>query len=83
MKKFLLALAAILFAAPAFGGDAKYPADASPASIAIDKAVKAEIAGNEGVVFCALIDTKTGKCVVLQVLEAGGGDGGGAGGSGE
>jgi hypothetical protein len=76
MKKLFLALATLAaFAAPAFAGKIKYPADASPAAIAADKAVKKEIEGKPGVIFCALIDTKTGECRQLLVLDAGGGGG--------
>jgi hypothetical protein len=78
MKKTIIALAALAaFIAPAFAGETKYPADTPPAAIAADKAVKAAIDGKEGVVFCALIDTKTGDCRQLLVLDAGGGGGGG------
>jgi hypothetical protein len=78
MKKlFLIAAAVAAFSAPALATGTKYPPGTSKQAIAIDQAVKAEIAGKPDVVFCALIDTKTGACRQLLVLDAGGGGGGG------
>jgi hypothetical protein len=71
MKKILFALALVAFSAPALAGKVKYDADATPAAIAADKAAKAAV--KEDVVPCAMIDTKTGKCIQLLVLDAGGG----------
>ncbi|MEH2517477.1 hypothetical protein V1279_003050 [Bradyrhizobium sp. AZCC 1610] len=74
MKKILVSvLALVALSVPAVAGKVKYDADATPAAIAADKAAK-KAAVKEGVVPCAMIDTKTGKCVTLLVLDAGGGD---------
>lgn len=86
MKKFGLVAVLAILASPALAGAVKYPAGASAAAIAANEQVRAEIAGKPGIVHCALIDTrdKNGKCLVLSVLDAGGGgDGGGAGAGGE
>jgi hypothetical protein len=70
-KTFLTLVALVALSLPAFAGKVKYDADATPAAIAADKAAKAAV--KEDIVPCALIDTKTGKCVLLLVLDAGGG----------
>jgi hypothetical protein len=80
MKVFVVLAALAAFVGSAVAGEVKYPAGSPASAIAVDKAVKAEIAGKPGVEFCQTIDTRTGKCLVLLVLDAGGGGDGGGGG---
>jgi hypothetical protein len=67
---------------PDYVGPVKYPAGTSLAAIADNERVRASIVGTPGIVPCYLIDTRTGQCRQLLVLDAGGGGGGDGGGAG-
>ena len=73
--RYLIMIAALALASSVHAeGAIKYPADASPAAIAANEAVRASIAGKPGVQFCLLINVHDprGRCVQLINLDAGG-----------
>lgn len=72
MKYFIIAAVLAVAGAAHAEGAIKYPADASPASIAANEAVRASIAGKPGVEFCLQINTRDprGRCVLLINLNA-------------
>jgi hypothetical protein len=69
---------------PDYTGPIAYPAGASARAVAVNEAVRHSLRGKPGVIYCAKIDTSTGKCLGELNLDAGGGggDGGGGGGGG-
>jgi hypothetical protein len=73
--KYLIMTAALAFTNAAYAeGPIQYPADATPAAIAANEAVRASIAGKPGPEYCLQIDTRDphGKCLLLINLNAGG-----------
>lgn len=78
MRALIIGVALLVSSAALATGPTKYPPGTPAAAIAKDQAVKMSIAGKPGVQYCYLIDTRTGACRALLVLDAGGDGSGGA-----
>jgi hypothetical protein len=79
MKKFLLVAFLAISTTSVASAQPKYDASSSPASIAVDKAVKASLPSSTTPSGCYLIDTKTGLCTITYVPGSVSGDSGATG----
>jgi len=83
MKRMLLATATMVaLMSTSFAGglhQVQYPPGASKAAVSVNEKIRKETDGKEGIVNCASINTATGRCMVVQPQEGGGGDGGSGG----